>query len=148
MTSEQEGFKPTKLEVYQWLEKQILCTIATNGDHGYPNIATVGFSQTYDLSFIIITDGESRKARNIMANEKVALVVTNEDDRYTLQVEGTARRLTWNEFEPYSEYHYKKLPFSLPFKDIPGQVPFLITPTHMRFSDVGVRPWQLTNIDL
>lgn len=144
MTQGRQGLKPTKAELYAWLEKQILCVLATQGEGGYPNAATVAFSQTDDLAFVIITDGASRKAANIAANPRVAMTVTNEDDRYTLQLEGDAKKLSWDEFDAYAEYHYKKLPFSLPFKDIPGQTPFLITPTHMRFSDVSVRPWELT----
>jgi uncharacterized protein YhbP (UPF0306 family) len=146
MTPGRQGLKPTKEQLYEWLDKQVLCVIATNGGGGYPNAATVGFSQTQALQFVIITDKDSRKAKNIATNQQVAITVTNENDRYTLQLEGEARQLTWDEFEQFSEHHYAKLPFSLPFKDIPGQTPFLITPTHMRFSDVSVRPWELTEV--
>jgi len=148
MATDRQGWKPTKDELYGWLDKQVLCVVATNSESGYPNTATVAFSQTTDLEFIIITDKDSRKAKNIAGNNKVAMTITNEDERRTLQLEGDARQLAWDEFEQYSDYHYQKLPFSLPFKDIPGQTPFLITPVHMRCSDVGVRPWELTEIDL
>lgn len=146
MTQGRSGFKPTKSELYEWLDKQILCTISTIGRGGYPNSATVAFSQTEALEFIIITDTRSRKAANIRANSKVSLTITNEDERYTVQLEGEARELSWRDFAPYEKYHYEKLPFSLPFKDIPGQTPFLVMPTHLRFSDVSVRPWELTEI--
>ncbi len=146
MTPGRQGFKPTKLELFEWLDAQVLCTIATLGKNGYPNTATVAFSQTKDLNFVIITDKDSRKASNVFRNSKVAMTITNEDDRYTVQLEGEARRLSWDEFEQYADYHYKKLPFSLPFKDIPGQTPFIITPVHLRFSDVNVRPWELTDV--
>ena len=148
MTPGRQGFKPTKTELYEWLDKQILCVVATQGDDGYPNGATVAFSQSSELQFVIITDNDSRKAANIRRDGKVALTITNEDDRYTLQLEGEAQQLSWDEFEPYAEHHYKKLPFSLPFKDIPGQTPFLITPIRLRFGDVSVRPWEYTEIDV
>lgn len=146
MTPGSQGLKPGKQELYDWLDEQILCTIATNGEADYPNAATVAFSQSENLQFVIITDKDSRKAKNIAVNERVALTITNQDDRYTLQLEGNARQLSWDEFEPFSEHHYAKLPFSLPFKDIPGQTPYIITPTHMRFTDASVRPWELTEI--
>ena len=149
MSEQKQAFKPEKLELGQWLDKQILCVIATHGQGGYPNSATVAFSQTEDFRFVIITDKDSRKAANIAANDKVAMTITNESDRYTLQLEGNARRLSWDEFQQdYAEHHYAKLPFSLPFKDIPGQTPFVITPVHMRFSDINVRPWELTEYEL
>lgn len=146
MTPGRKGFKPTKVELYTWLDEQILCTIGTVGVGGYPNGATVAFSQTQALEFVIITDTSSRKAANMRANSKVSLTITNEDERYTVQLEGDARELSWDEFATYERHHYEKLPFSLPFKDIPGQTPFLIVPTHLRFSDVSVRPWELTTL--
>lgn len=145
MTPGRQGFKPTKAELGEWLNKQVLCVISTCGEGGYPNSATVAFSQDANLNFVVITDGSSRKAKNIGRDSRVAMTITNEDDRYTVQLEGDARQLSWDEFErDHSERHYEKLPFSLPFKDIPGQTPFLIIPTHIRFSDVSVRPWELT----
>lgn len=146
MTPGRAGWKPTKEELYVWLDKQILCTIGTLGEDGYPNGATVAFSQNTQLEFFIITDTNSRKARNIRTNTKVSLTVTNEDDRYTVQLEGNAHELEWSEFASHEARHYAKLPFSLPFKDIPGQTPFLITPTHLRFSDASVLPWELTEL--
>lgn len=146
MTPGREGFTPTREELFVWLDKQILCTIGTIGADGYPQGATVAFSQDEALDFLIITDGDSRKAANMRANNKVSLTVTNEDNRYTVQCEATAQELSWEEFAPYESHHYEKLPFSLPFKDIQGQTPFLITPVHLRFSDVSVRPWKLTEI--
>ena len=145
-TPEKQGLKPTKQELFEWLDQQILATIASIGEDGYPNAAAVGFSQTTNFEFVIISDKDSRKAQNIMQDERVALTITNQDDRYTLQVQGRARELSWDEFDKYSAYHYRKLPFSLPFKDIPGQIPFVIVPVYMRFSDVSVRPWELTEI--
>lgn len=146
MTPGRAGLKPTEQQLYDWLSKQVLCTIATNGKDGYPNAATVAFSQTKDLQVVVITDKDSRKAVNVANDSKVAVVVTNSDDKYTMQLEGNARRLSWDEFIAFSEYHYEKLPFSLPFKDIPGQTPFVIVPSHIRFTDASVRPWELTEV--
>ena len=148
IASEKQGLNPTKQQLGDWLDKQMLSTIASNGADGYPNAATVGFSHNDAFEFVIITDKDSRKAYNIANDNKVAMTITNQDDRYTLQLQGEARQITWEEFNAYSEHHYAKLPFSLPFRDIPGQTPFVITPVYMRFSDVGVRPWALTEIDV
>lgn len=146
MTTGRQGFRPSATELYEWLDKQILCTIGTVGEGGYPNAATVAFSQSAALECVIITDTNSRKAANMRRDDKVSLTITNENQRYTVQLEGRARELSWEEFAPYEQHHYEKLPFSLPFKDIPGQAPFLITPVHLRFSDVSVRPWQTTDL--
>lgn len=144
MTPGRPAFKPTKSELYDWLDKHILCVISTIGEGGYPNSATVAFSQTEDLQFFIMTDEASRKAKNIERDSRVAMTITNEDDRYTVQLEGDAKIVSWDEFKPYETRHFKKLPNSLPFRDLPGQTPILINPTHIRFSDVSVRPWGIT----
>ena len=146
ITPGRQGFSPNKSELHDWLNKQILCVIATNGDDGYPNAATVAFSQTEDLEFIIITDESSRKSLNIKRDSRVALTITNENDRYTVQLQGEARQLSWEEFGTYESIHYAKLPYSLPFKDIAGQAPFLIKPRRIRFSDVSIRPWLTTDV--
>lgn len=146
MTPGRRGFTPTKAELGAWLDAQVLCTIGTIDEEGYPNGATVAFSHDEALDFVIITDGSSRKAHNMRHDKKVSLTITNENDRYTVQLEGVARELSWREFAPYEAHHYAKLPFSLPFKDIPGQVPFVITPVRVRFGDVSVRPWEFTDV--
>jgi hypothetical protein len=72
------------------------------------------------------------------------MVVTNEEKRYTVQMQGTAKALSAEEFESYSDDHYEQLPFSRAYKDNPEQVHFLISPTFLRFSDCSVYPWVLT----
>lgn len=144
MTPGRAAWRPTKSELYKWLDDQILCVVSSIDDDGYPNSATVAFSQTEDLEFIFITDKSSRKAKNIALNGKVAMNITNENDRYTVQLEGDASEMTPEQFSKYEENHYRKLPYSLPFKDIPGQTPFLVRPVRVGFTDVSVRPWHVT----
>lgn len=146
--TERQAFVPTNEQLARWLDKQTLLTIASHGSDGYPNAASVAFSQSADFHFVIITDKDSRKAHNIAGNNKVALTITNLDDRYTLQVQGNAQQMSWDEFAEYAEAHYRKLPFTLPFKDIPGQTPYVIEPVSMKFTDVNVRPWAITEIAL
>src|SRR6478735_3873250 len=102
MTPGRTGFKPSKEELCTWLDTQVLCVISSIGEGGYPNAASVAFSQTKDLKFLFITDGSSRKAGNIARDNKVALTITDSDDRFTVQLEGEAKPLTWDEFTEYS----------------------------------------------
>lgn len=138
-----EGAKLTRQDLYEFLDSQVLCVITTQGIDGYPNSATVAFSSNDDLEFVIGTSVASRKASNIVRNSKVAMTITDADKRWTVQLEGDARQLTPEEFqEKYSEKHYSKLPFSLPFKDLPDQTNYVIVPVHLRLSDVSQKPWQ------
>ncbi|MEO7905173.1 MAG: pyridoxamine 5'-phosphate oxidase family protein [Candidatus Saccharimonadales bacterium] len=135
--------KPTKSELIEWLNAQMLCVISTIGQDGQPNAATVAFWQTDHLTFVIITDDSSRKAINIATDNRVAITVTG-TDRRTMQLEGKARRLNPDEFEMYEQHYYAKMPFLLPLKSAPGQTSIAITPTHIRFTDITLRPWALT----
>lgn len=132
----------SKQELLEFLDAQQVCVLSTQGNEGYPNSATVAFSNTRDLAFVIGTSTASRKAANIRSNPKVAMNITHEFDRLTVQLEGDARELTAEEFNAtYATFHFQKLPQSLPYKDITDQVYILITPVCLKMSDVSVKPW-------
>lgn len=137
----------TKQEVLDFLETQVTCTIATNGNGGYPNSATVAFSNNDKFEFVIGTNVHSRKAKNVETNSKVAMTITDVQKRWTLQLEGDIRKLDPQEFaDNYGQHHYAKLPFSLPFKDIPDQANYLIVPVHMKLTEANKQPWVVHEI--
>lgn len=137
-------WKPSQKEVAEFLNTQIMGTIATLGPNGQPQAANVAFSQNDQLELLIGTSETSRKAKNIDRDARVAYEVTDPDKRYTVQFEGTARRLSAEEFSTREKAHFEKLPWSLPFKDIQGQVYILLQPSWVRFSDCSSYPWTLT----
>lgn len=148
MSAEQEAFRPTKDQVVEFLDTQVLGTLSTITESGQPQGATVAFSQTPELEFIVGTDIGSRKSINMQNDEHVALTVTDGERRFTVQAEGRARMLGAKAFETtYATGHYNKLPASLPFKDVEGQVHFLITPSYVRFSDCNPHPWVVTEFN-
>lgn len=149
MAPGREGWKPTKQEVVEFLGTQNLCVIATLAVDGRPQTATVAFSESPNLEIIIGTDINSRKSQNMQREGRVALTITDPENRMTVQIEGLALLITKESFaEKYSTRHYEKLPFSMPFKDIKEQVNFVITPTWVRFSDCRPYPWVTTEIAL
>lgn len=136
---------PTKQDLIDFLDSQMLCVISSNGKDGYPNSATVAFSSNDDLELVIGTNLKSRKAANFARDNKVAMTITDAERRWTVQLEGDIEEVHWEEFEAkYSEKHYKKLPFSLPFKDIPDQTNFRITPVHIKLTEADKKPWVVT----
>lgn len=139
------GWKPTRFEVNEWLKTQVLGVVSTIDEKGQPMGATVAFSVTEKGELLIGTDENSRKSHNIDHNPHVAMTVTDADERLTVQLEGTARKLSNEEFEStYAAEHYSQRPQSLPFRDIPGQCHFVLTPSHIRFSYVKRQPWVIT----
>jgi predicted pyridoxine 5'-phosphate oxidase superfamily flavin-nucleotide-binding protein len=144
MSSEVQAFRPTKAEVVAFLDTLPLCVLASLDGTGQPQAATVAFSQTDNLEFVVGTDESSRKALNIVNDDRVAVVVTDPMLRYTVQAEGTARKVTAEEFDAYAQRHFEKLPASAPFRDVEGQCYFVVTPQWLRFSDCNPHPWVLT----
>ena len=70
------------------------------------------------------------------------MTITDVQKRWTLQLEGDIRKLDPQEFsDTYAEHHHAKLPFSLPFKDIPDQANYLITPVHLKLTEANKQPW-------
>ena len=147
METQKDGWRPSREQVSEFLRSQTLCTFITVDESGAPQGATVAFSETADGEFIVGTSQTSRKATNVGVDEHVAMVVTDDEKRYTVQLEGVARKLGDDEFAELSEEHYNQLPASRPFKDEPGQVHILISSHHLRFSDCSVHPWVLTEFE-
>lgn len=140
-----EGWRPTHDELNDWLRGQVLCTLATLDETGAPMGATVAFSVTDAGELLIGTSDASRKSHNIDRDERVAVVVTDADERKTAQIQGSARKIAQKVFElSYADEHYRQRPESLPFRDEPGQCHILITPNHIKFSDTGSYPWTVT----
>ncbi len=80
--------------------------------------ATVAFSVTSNGELILGTSEASHKSQNVDHDNRVAVTVTDPDRRHTMQMQGTARKLSREEFEAeYAEEHYRQRPQSLPFKD-------------------------------
>lgn len=147
MNNGQVGWQPNAQDVYDFLNQQMLCVVSTIGGDGWPNAAAVAFSETSELELIISTNRSTHKAKNIATDERIAVTVTDETTRRTVQLEGRARQLSLEEFSQYEPHHYEKLPFSRKFKEIPNQAFYKIVPTHLKATDISVFPWVVTEIE-
>ena len=144
MEATHEGWEPTLREVGEFLKGLPLCSFATLSSNGRPQIARVAFSVHEGLGLIVGTSATSRKAKNVNGDAHVAVEATDEDQRYTVQYEGSARQISEQEFAAFEDEHYRQRPESAPFRDEPGQCHILITPTWVRFSDCNPQPWVLS----
>ena len=82
------------------------CTLATASPDGRPEAATVRFVASDALDVYVTTQSTYRKYRNMVSNERVAIVV---DGASNLQLEGAARevdgdRAAWVERQYESKY--------------------------------------------
>lgn len=143
-----DAFRPTRNELSDFIVSQVIGVLSTLDSSGAPMSATVAFSVTETGKLLVGTSETSAKSQNIDRDPRVAVTMTDVGTRYTMQLQGRARKLDSREFaEQYAERHYRQRPESLPFKDKPGQCHILITPTRIKFSDCGVSPWAVTEFD-
>lgn len=134
-------------DVNELLGGQVICTVSTIGHDGTPNAATVAFMHTPEMDFVFSTDESTRKATNISRDGRVAITVTDGVKLRTLQLEGTAKRLTKDEFEAtYAQRYFDKLPFTSPMMSNPAQAFYVVTPLHMKFTDISVKPWRVETL--
>jgi pyridoxine/pyridoxamine 5'-phosphate oxidase len=136
----------TKQDIYDFLNSQSLMVVSSVSKDGQPQGAVVGFGQTEDLEIIFRTSELSRKATNILANEKVSAVIGWGSK--TVQLDGVARMLSGIEQEEYSEMYFRKTESARKYKDDPHERCFLITPTWLRVTDLTTKPWAVTELEL
>lgn len=139
-----KGFKPSKQQIVEFLHSLELGSIATVSPEGFPETATVAFSETDKLEIIIGTDNRSRKANNIQNNPKAAFVATDSEKRFTVQLHGYAQKFSEKSNQQLLNNHYEKLLSSRPFKDIPGQSHIILKPIYLKFSDCNLYPYETT----
>jgi general stress protein 26 len=123
----------TQQKILAFLAQQEECVIATACDN-VPEAAIVGFSESPSLELVIGTSSATRKYRNITKNPQVAVVI-GFTGNVTVQFEGIARLLSGEELERRQKTHFKKLPEVEHFKNDPGQVYLLLSPTWVRYTD-------------
>ncbi len=142
-----DGWAPSRGELDEWLKGRVLCSLSTLDAEGAPESATVAFSVAEDGGYIIGTSKDSHKAANLDGDNRVAMVVTDPETRYTVQIKGTAVKLAQTAFDALADEHYRQRPESLPFRDEPDQVHIKVTPHLIRFSDCSVHPWLVTEYE-
>lgn len=119
--------------------------VSTINSQSLPESAVVAFGCIEDFQLVFGTSIDSRKAKNISQNGNVSVVI-GWDDKGTIQYNGIARMLEGDEVEKYSEVYFKKNPTARRYKDNPSERYFLIEPTWLRFTEVAVDPWKITEL--
>jgi pyridoxine/pyridoxamine 5'-phosphate oxidase len=131
--------------ILQFINEHPLMVISTLNSHNMPESAVVGFGETESFELIFGTDINTRKAQNILANGNVSVVI-GWDGAGTIQYEGVARKLEGEEVNKYSAIYFEKVPKSRRHKDIAGETYFLIEPKWLRYTEVAIEPWRITEI--
>jgi general stress protein 26 len=132
-------------QIYEFMNGYTLGVISTISGDGAPSAAIVGFGQTKDLEILIGTNNSSRKYKNMLSNPKVAFTIGGKTAE-TIQLEGTARELLPEELHIIKENYWLKNPHAEVHHTNPSERYFMITPTWLRYTDLRVNPWDITEL--
>ncbi|HVX23982.1 MAG TPA: pyridoxamine 5'-phosphate oxidase family protein [Candidatus Saccharimonadales bacterium] len=134
-------------EIYDFMNSYTLGVISTINKDGLPSSAIVGFGQMKDLAILFGTDNASRKYANLKQNPHVAFTIGGETAE-TVQVEGRARELDSEELHLVRDNYWQKNPHAKVHHQNPSERYFMITPSWIRYTDLRVDPWSVTEIKL
>ncbi len=125
-----------KDKMLDYLASHNFCVISTVDDQSSPESAYVGFRHNQNLEILIGTSKNSRKFKNILQNNRVALVMA--DLTGEVQYEGVAEVVNADEHDALVEAgHFMPLPGMAKYREDPTQVWIKVSPTWIRFIQHG-----------
>ena len=127
-------------EIIAFLRQQRTMTLATVGNDGRPQAATVEFAVGDDLTIVFDTFSTSRKYLNLQRDRRVACVFTV--GNRTVQCEGIAEELSGEALGRAKALFFATVPRGDKFDDRPETCYFMIRVGWLRDSDYGQDPWR------
>jgi len=132
----------TPRDLLQFLQSHRLAVQTSVSALGTPQAAVVGIAVSDRFEIIFDTLASTRKAVNLRANPKAALVVgglTNGDER-TAQIEGLADEPSGAELERLTRVYYDVYPDGPSRLSWDGLIYVRVRPAWIRFSDYNQGP--------
>lgn len=123
----------------QFLRAQPWAVEAIVTQQGEPQAAVIGIAVTDELELVFDTVGTSRKATNLRASPRIALVV-GWDGGQTAQIEGVADEPTGDELQRLKEVYLRRFPDGHDRVRLPGIAYFRVSPAWIRYSDFRTTP--------
>ena len=125
--------------IVHFLDSCNLGVVSTIGPEGGPQSALVGIAVTPQLEIVFDTVERSRKFTNLARDPRVSLVAGWQGE-VTVQMEGSARRISSTDLGPYHEIYFRKFPDGPTRLQWHGISYFVITPRWIRYSDYNQNP--------
>jgi Pyridoxamine 5'-phosphate oxidase len=132
----------TPRDLLQFLQSHPLAVQTSVSASGTPQAAVVGIAVSDRFEIVFDTLASTRKAVNLRANPKAALVVgglTNGDER-TAQIEGLADEPSGAELERLTRVYYDVYPDGPSRLSWDGLIYVRVRPAWIRFSDYNQGP--------
>jgi uncharacterized protein YhbP (UPF0306 family) len=132
-------------KIFEFIKSQDLAVISTVTHDFLPQSAVVGISGKENLELIFGTANDSRKYQNLKKNPRVSLVI-GWDQGKTVQYEGEVVELSGSDKEEAINIHLSKTPSAAKYLSLPQEAIFKIVPKWVKYSDVSVDPWDVTEL--
>jgi uncharacterized pyridoxamine 5'-phosphate oxidase family protein len=129
----------TPKELLAFLRRHSLAVEATVSSDSRPQAAVVGFVVSDGFEFFFDTLATTQKARNMMANPSVALVV-GWDEEQTVQCRGIADEPRGSDLERLRRLYFERFPDGPQRLLWPGISYVRVRPDWIRYSDFRARP--------
>lgn len=115
---------------------------ATTSSTFAPQAAIIGIAATNQLELVFDTLATSRKAANLRANQRIALVIGGwaVDDPRTVQYEGVTDFPAGAELEWLKQVYFAAFPDGPTREAWPGITYVRVKPTWLRYSDFRAEP--------
>ncbi|MBX3229049.1 MAG: pyridoxamine 5'-phosphate oxidase family protein [Labilithrix sp.] len=126
-------------ELVEFLRAQKWAVEASVTTAGAPQAAVIGVAVTDDLELVFDTVTDTRKAVNLRADPRIALVM-GWDEGKTAQIEGVADEPAGEDLKRLKHVYLTKFPDGLEREQWPNITYFRVRPTWIRFSDFTVEP--------
>lgn len=126
-------------ELLQFLRAQPWAVQATVDGDGGPQAAVIGGCVTENFEIVFDTLSNSRKAVNLRANPRIALVM-GWDDGQTAQIEGVVDEPSGNVLRQLQETYLLRFPDGRERAALGGIAYFRVVPAWIRHSDFRTTP--------
>jgi hypothetical protein len=129
-------------EILEFLRGYSLAVQASVSPSTSPQAAVVGFIVTDEFELFFDTLASTRKASNLRANGRIALVIggfVNGDER-TVQCEGVADEPAGAELDRLKALYFRRFPDGPARQQWPGITYFRVRPRWIRYSDYNSGP--------
>lgn len=131
--------------IFDFLHRHSIAVLSTVTEENKPESAVVQFGDTENLEIIFDTIKTFRKYKNLQQNNRVSFVIGWDEDK-TIQYEGNAIELNGEELELYKQQFFEKLPDVQQYEVREGIAYFKVIPTWIRYTDLTIYPWKVSEM--
>jgi len=139
----------TRAELVEFMRGHVYAVEASVAASGAPQAAVVGIVVTDTLEIFFDTMDDSRKAANLRRSPRVAFVIggTHAGDERTVQYEGIADEPQGAELQRLQALYFERFPDGRERQRLPGCIYLRVRPTWIRYSNFGVTPPEIVELN-